>query len=79
MLSDSPAGKKKLSQFYLLSHYSVNTYVDHMLNDLALANNQIVESISKLSVATQEVTDSSSQAESLSTENLENADKYSVD
>ena len=48
--------------------------VDHMLNDLAEANNQIVDAITQLSATTEEVTASSSQAESLSNENLENAD-----
>jgi methyl-accepting chemotaxis protein len=48
--------------------------VDHMLNDLAEANNQIVDAITQLSATTEEVTASSSQAETLSNENLENAD-----
>ena len=48
--------------------------VDKMLNDLAQANNQIVDAITQLSATTEEVTASSSQAESLSNENLENAD-----
>ena len=48
--------------------------VDKMLNDLATANNQIVDAITQLSATTEEVTASSSQAESLSNENLENAD-----
>ncbi len=48
--------------------------VDRMLNDLAHANNQIVDAITQLSATTEEVTASSSQAESLSNENLENAD-----
>ncbi len=47
--------------------------VDHMLNDLAEANNQIVDAITQLSATTEEVTASSSQAETLSNENLENA------
>ncbi len=48
--------------------------VDHMLNNLAQANNQIVDSITQLSAATEEVTALSSQAESLSNDNLKNAD-----
>jgi len=48
--------------------------VDQMLNELASANNQIVDAITQLSATTEEVTASSSQAESLSNENLENAD-----
>lgn len=48
--------------------------VDRQLNELAKANNQIVDSITLLSATTEEVTASSSQAESLSNENLENAD-----
>ena len=47
--------------------------VDNMLNELAQANNQIVDAITQLSATTEEVTASSSQAESLSNENLENA------
>ncbi|MCR5546296.1 MAG: hypothetical protein K6F30_07465 [Lachnospiraceae bacterium] len=47
--------------------------VDRMLNELAVANNRIVDSITQLSATTEEVTASSSQAESLSNENLENA------
>ena len=47
--------------------------VDRMLNELAQANNQIVDAITQLSATTEEVTASSSQAESLSNENLENA------
>ena len=48
--------------------------VDAMLNNLAQANNQIVDSITQLSATTQEVSASSAQAESLSNDNLENAD-----
>ena len=48
--------------------------VDRRLNELANANNQIVDSITQLSATTEEVSASSSQAETLSSENLENAD-----
>ena len=44
-----------------------------MLQQLADANNRIVDSISHLSAATQEVAASSAEAESLSNDNLENA------
>ena len=48
--------------------------IDTMLSDLSEANNQIVDSITHLSATTEEVTASSTQAEDLSSHNLENAD-----
>lgn len=48
--------------------------IDKMLNNLADANNQIVENILHLSATTEEVTASSSQASELSVKNLGNAE-----
>lgn len=48
--------------------------IDSMLHSLSDENTRIVEAISQLSATSQEVSASSSQAESLSNENLENAD-----
>ena len=47
--------------------------IDHMLNSLSEANNQIVENIMQLSATTEEVTASSVQAAELSVKNLDNA------
>lgn len=47
--------------------------IDHMLNGLSDANNQIVENIMQLSATTEEVTASSVQAAELSVKNLDNA------
>ena len=46
--------------------------IDHMLNGLSDANNQIVENIMQLSATTEEVT-ASVQAAELSVKNLDNA------
>ena len=48
--------------------------IDHMLNSLSEANNQIVENIMHLSATTEEVTASSIQAADLSVQNLGNAE-----
>ena len=48
--------------------------IDTMLNSLSSANTQIVENIVNLSATTEEVTASSSQAEGLTLENMENAE-----
>lgn len=48
--------------------------IDGMLNNLSRANNQIVDNITQLSAATEEVTASSSQAAELSIKNLGNAE-----
>nr|MCR4798395.1 chemotaxis protein [Lachnospiraceae bacterium] len=48
--------------------------IDRMMNELATANNQIVDSITQLSATSEQITASSSQAEGLSAENLDNAD-----
>ena len=48
--------------------------IDQMLASLSDANNQIVDNISQLSATTEEVTASSTQAEELSTKNLDNAE-----
>lgn len=48
--------------------------IDQMLTSLSDANNQIVENIMHLSATTEEVTASSTQAEQLSTKNLDNAE-----
>ena len=48
--------------------------IDSMLNALSDENTKIVEAISQLSATSEEVSASSTQAESLSNENLENAD-----
>ncbi len=48
--------------------------IDRMLHDLSDENTRIVDAISQLSATSQEVSASSSQAEELSNENLENAD-----
>jgi methyl-accepting chemotaxis protein len=48
--------------------------IDQMLHDLANENNRIVEAITQLSATSEEVSASSTQAESVSNENLENAD-----
>lgn len=49
--------------------------VDHMLNSLSEANNQIVENIMHLSATTEEVTASATQAADLSVKNLDNAEE----
>jgi methyl-accepting chemotaxis protein len=48
--------------------------IDTMLTHLSEANNQIVDSITHLSATTQQVTASSTQAENVSSKNLQNAD-----
>lgn len=55
--------------------------IDVMLNNLANANNHIVDNISNLSATTEEVTASSAQVVDLSVQNLNNADnaKSSLD
>ena len=48
--------------------------IDELLNNLSDANNQIVDDISNLSAATEEVTASSLQATEMTTENMVNAE-----
>lgn len=51
------------------------TQVNQMLEDLSASNNQIVDNITQLSATTEEVTASSMEAENLSNQNLEDAEK----
>lgn len=48
--------------------------IDHMLIELAKANNKIVDNISQLSATTQEIMASSEEAAAISEKNLQNAD-----